>query len=127
MAFLFRIHLRYAFPLYNRCFRYLYGDDFKANGRAKFHAHNEKIRSLVPQDRLLEFHLGDGWDPLCKFLDVAKLDVEYPIGNTVGDLNENFNALLTYGWKLALVRLSKWTLIGVAAVYAISLLGKKLQ
>ncbi|KAI0202710.1 hypothetical protein F4808DRAFT_421080 [Astrocystis sublimbata] len=33
-------------------------------------AHNEKVRSLVPQGQLLEMKLGDGWKPLCQFLGV---------------------------------------------------------
>lgn len=33
-------------------------------------AHNEKVRSLVPKEQLLEMDLSEGWEPLCKFLGV---------------------------------------------------------
>jgi Sulfotransferase domain len=28
---------------------------------------NEKIRPLVPKERLLEYNVKEGWGPLCKF------------------------------------------------------------
>lgn len=31
-------------------------------------AHNDLVRRLVPSDRLLVLNLGDGWEPLCRFL-----------------------------------------------------------
>ncbi|MEV6344845.1 sulfotransferase family protein [Actinoplanes sp. NPDC051851] len=30
--------------------------------------HNEAVRRTVPADRLLEFAIGQGWEPLCDFL-----------------------------------------------------------
>lgn len=30
--------------------------------------HNEHVRRVVPKDRLLEFRVQEGWEPLCKFL-----------------------------------------------------------
>ena len=36
----------------------------------KHREHSEMVRRLVPQEQLLVFRLEDGWEPLCKFLDV---------------------------------------------------------
>ena len=33
---------------------------------------------MVPIERKLEFRLGDGWEPLCKFLGVEVPDVPFP-------------------------------------------------
>lgn len=33
-----------------------------------FNEHNAAVKRLVPQDRLLIFQVGDGWEPLCAFL-----------------------------------------------------------
>jgi hypothetical protein len=30
--------------------------------------YNEMIRRLVPRERLLEYNVKEGWEPLCKFL-----------------------------------------------------------
>jgi hypothetical protein len=37
---------------------------------AAFHAHNEEVKRVVPADRLLVWEVGQGWEPLCAFLDV---------------------------------------------------------
>lgn len=34
----------------------------------KFAEHNELVRRVIPQDRLLEFQVKQGWKPLCEFL-----------------------------------------------------------
>lgn len=46
--------------------------------------HCNMIRGLVPKERLLEWNVGDGWEPLCKFLDKQVPDDEFPHVNTVG-------------------------------------------
>ncbi|KAI1173320.1 hypothetical protein F4777DRAFT_558436 [Nemania sp. FL0916] len=39
-------------------------------------AHNEKVRSLVPREQLLEMDVSEGWGPLCKFLGVPVPEAE---------------------------------------------------
>ncbi|KAJ7144473.1 P-loop containing nucleoside triphosphate hydrolase protein, partial [Mycena epipterygia] len=46
--------------------------------KARFAAHNEKVRRLTPRDRLLEFEVKDGWIPLCNFLGKEVPAVEFP-------------------------------------------------
>lgn len=43
-----------------------------------FHRHNERVRAVVPADRLLEFEVKQGWAPLCAFLDVPVPDGPFP-------------------------------------------------
>jgi hypothetical protein len=33
--------------------------------------HNEEVMALVPAERLLVWEVGEGWEPLCEFLEVA--------------------------------------------------------
>ena len=40
--------------------------------------HNELVRKVCPAERLLEFKLGSGWEPLCEFLGKKVPDVPYP-------------------------------------------------
>jgi hypothetical protein len=40
------------------------------------------IRGLVPRDRLLEWTVEDGWEPLCEFLDKPVPDEPFPHVNT---------------------------------------------
>ncbi|KAB2575191.1 hypothetical protein DBV05_g6145 [Lasiodiplodia theobromae] len=43
--------------------------------------HNEHIRALVPKERLLEFRVQQGWEPLCKFLGKDVPDEPFPRKN----------------------------------------------
>lgn len=53
-----------------------------------FEASNQRVREGVPQDRLLEWHLGDGWDPLCNALDVEVPSDPFPHVNTMQEFLE---------------------------------------
>ncbi|MGF1470374.1 MAG: sulfotransferase family protein [Rubrobacteraceae bacterium] len=35
-----------------------------------FNLHNEAVKRSVPEDRLLVYEVGEGWEPLCEFLNV---------------------------------------------------------
>jgi hypothetical protein len=37
---------------------------------AEMERHNEEVRSTVPAERLLVWEVGEGWQPLCEFLEV---------------------------------------------------------
>lgn len=43
-----------------------------------FEQHNEEVRSTVPADRLLEYKVGSGWEPLCDFLGVTVPEEDFP-------------------------------------------------
>jgi hypothetical protein len=43
-------------------------EEAKANARRKYNEHHYVIRKMVPPERLLVYELGDGWEPLAKFL-----------------------------------------------------------
>lgn len=43
-------------------------EEMRANLRAVYHEHYDTIRAVTPPERLLEYELGSGWEPLCKFL-----------------------------------------------------------
>lgn len=46
-----------------------------------FERHNAAVRQHVPPDRLLEFNVAQGWEPLCAFLDVPVPDLPFPQHN----------------------------------------------
>jgi hypothetical protein len=45
-------------------------------------AHNEYVKKQAPPNRLLVFDAGEGWEPLCRFLDCRVPDEPYPRVNT---------------------------------------------
>ncbi len=50
-----------------------------------YNAHNEEVRRSVPSSRLLEWHPGDGWGPLCTALGVDVPSMPFPHVNTMSD------------------------------------------
>lgn len=55
-----------------------------AYARTVWEAHHDKVRATVPPERLLEYRLGDGWEPLAEFLGVAVPDEPFPHHNDSG-------------------------------------------
>jgi hypothetical protein len=62
----------------------------KDNAIAVFNAHNEEVRRSVPREKLLVYESGDGWEPLCAFLDMPVPSVPYPKVNTTEDFASHF-------------------------------------
>lgn len=48
------------------------------NARARYDEHYSWVRANLPKERLLEYRLGDGWEPLCAFLDVDVPEGPFP-------------------------------------------------
>ncbi|KAJ5129770.1 uncharacterized protein N7515_005809 [Penicillium bovifimosum] len=56
---------------------------FASNGRWVYRRHTAMIKSLgLSEDRLLEWSVEDGWEPLCRFLNKPVPDIPFPDGNT---------------------------------------------
>ena len=43
-------------------------ESFQARSKPTYREHYAKVRRLVSKDKLLDYKLGSGWEPLCKFL-----------------------------------------------------------
>jgi hypothetical protein len=62
----------------------------KAHAIGVLNAHNDEVRHLVPPERLLVYESGEGWDPLCAFLDVPVPAKPYPKANTTDEFRYRF-------------------------------------
>jgi hypothetical protein len=47
--------------------------------------HNEKVRTTIAPERLLEWTVADGWEPICDRLGVAVPDEAFPVTNTTAE------------------------------------------
>lgn len=59
-------------------------DDADA-AKAAFLRHNAEVRAETPSERLVEWHPGDGWGPLCAALELPEPDAPYPHVNTTDE------------------------------------------
>ncbi len=83
--------------------------------RRTYTKHYEHVRSVVPEERLLNFHPSEGWAPLCKFL-----GKEVPKDQPFPRINEGSSTVRLHYFIIA-IRL--WQMsrkyVGVAAVVGI--------
>ncbi|KAF3491812.1 uncharacterized protein GIQ15_01329 [Arthroderma uncinatum] len=66
---------------YRGTLHWFYRGDFEQNSIQVLTEHCEMIRSIVPEDQLLEWDVEDGWEPLCKFLGKEVPDIPFPNTN----------------------------------------------
>jgi len=57
-----------------------------------FRRHTEAVKAAIPPERLLVFEVGEGWDRLCKFLDVPVPTEPYPSENSTADFQARVKA-----------------------------------
>lgn len=57
----------------------------EAEAKRAYEQHNEAVRAAAPSARLLEWHPGDGWAPICEALGLAIPDEPFPHVNTTSD------------------------------------------
>ena len=62
--------------------------ELQQNAKTIYKEHYEHVRRVCPKERLLEFDLKEGWDPLCAFLGKEKPAVPFPRLNERGSLAE---------------------------------------
>jgi hypothetical protein len=74
--------------------RGVFDDRFEdqAHAIAVYEAHNARVKREIPRDRLLVYEPGQGWEPICKFLDVATPATPYPKVNTTEEFVARFQS-----------------------------------
>ena len=53
-----------------------------------FERHNAAVRAGVPAERLLEWTVSDGWEPICERLGVSAPDEPFPVTNSTSETRE---------------------------------------
>lgn len=61
---------------------------------AAFTAHNEAVKAAIPANRLLVYEVKQGWEPLCRFLDVPAPAEDFPRTNDRGEFWDRVNGKL---------------------------------
>lgn len=57
---------------------------------AAYRCNNEKVRDTIPADRLLVYNVAEGWDPLCRFLEVPVPSTPFPHHNIRQEFWQHF-------------------------------------
>jgi hypothetical protein len=72
------------YPMLRKFFDTFFEGDFLGKGKAIYLAHNKEICDLIPTERLLQYKIQDGWDPLCNFLGESVPPEPFPRSNDIG-------------------------------------------
>ena len=60
---------------------------------AVYEQNNAEVQAAFDENRLLTYQLGDGWGPLCRFLDKPVPDRPFPRSNSTAEFTEMMNRL----------------------------------
>jgi hypothetical protein len=64
----------------------------KAHAIDVYEKHNAEVKRTIPADRLLVYEPGQGWEPLCRFLNRPIPDEPYPHVNTTEEFNSRLKS-----------------------------------
>lgn len=99
-------------------------DEMREKARDIYRGHYALVRELTPKGRLLEFRLDQGWEPLCKFLDVPVPDEPFPRLNETAWFEEKVRLLVRRGIRTVLI---KAVLYGAPVVVALGLVYQRFR
>ncbi len=76
----------------------VFGDrlDDRAHVIAVYEKNNADVQAAFTQERLLTYNLGDGWEPLCRFLGEPVPDMPFPRSNP----REQFDSMMAEAQRL---------------------------
>ncbi|KAF4445676.1 hypothetical protein F53441_10625 [Fusarium austroafricanum] len=61
-------------------------EEARKNAKETYERHHRTIREMVDEDQLLEYRMGDGWEPICEFLEKPVPEQEFPHVNEAAEL-----------------------------------------
>lgn len=88
----------------------------RLKGREYYNSYYQMVRSKVPADRLLEYRLGQGWEPLCEFLGRPVPAVPFPRVNDAADHQKQVMYTVRKLHYMALANSRNWILLGLTVV-----------
>ncbi|CAF9937178.1 hypothetical protein IMSHALPRED_011046 [Imshaugia aleurites] len=94
-------------------------DEMQDKARDMYRNHYELVRRITPPDSLLEYKLGDGWEPFCAFSGKEVPEVVFPRVNDQKHMQEFLGLVARRSMKNGLWNVGRVLLPVVAVVCAI--------
>ncbi|KAJ5369282.1 uncharacterized protein N7496_009042 [Penicillium cataractarum] len=91
-------------------------EEILAHAKDVYETYYRSVRAAVPPEQLLEYHMGDGWNPLCAFLDVEVPNVPFPRENEASNHAEEVKARTRLLWTAG-IKVAAPVLLGLAAIW----------
>ena len=67
--------------------------EHKTHAIEVFERHNREVLRRVPEDRLLVYEVGEGWKPLCEFLDIKAPNKPFPRLNDTAEMRQRIKGV----------------------------------
>lgn len=83
-------------------------EECRQNARKTYDRHHQQIQEMVPQENLLIYKMGEGWEPICEFLGKPVPDVEFPWSNEAAALKSMIAEKNVASMKAAVRILMPW-------------------
>ena len=98
--------------------RHYFRDSIPEFGVEVFEEHNKMVRDTALKERrdVLEFRLGDSWEPLCGFLNKPVPETKFPNVNSSEDFREAF---ITGKYGLSVILPGMLVFVGLATAWII--------
>ncbi|KAH6988237.1 P-loop containing nucleoside triphosphate hydrolase protein [Ilyonectria sp. MPI-CAGE-AT-0026] len=90
-------------------------DEARKNARMVYDRHYRQLQEMVPPEKLLVYRMGEGWEPICEFLDKPVPDLEFPRVNEAAALKEKMAKKIKSHITKAAMVLMPWV-VGVVAL-----------
>lgn len=87
----------------------------RKNARVVYDRHYRQLQEMVPPEKLLMYRMGEGWEPICEFLDKPVPDLEFPRVNEAAALKEKMAKKIKSHITKAAMVLMPWA-VGVVAL-----------
>ena len=73
----------------------LFKNKFSDRESAKlvYYEHIRSVKKTIPADKLLIYHVNEGWRPLCEFLNVDVPEIPFPKVNDTAEILRNFSII----------------------------------
>jgi hypothetical protein len=84
--------------------------------KLKYIEHYEMVRKLVPQERLLNYQLGSGWEPLCEFLGKPVPKANFPHLNEGREFQVWMKKTQEKELRKGLVAVTKYVIVPLAVL-----------
>ena len=83
----------------------------RRNARDRYKEHFETVRKMARRENLLEYRLGDGWGPICEFLDCPVPSEPFPHLNEAESIKKMGRKMNAYVMYLAVWNIVKFPLV----------------
>ncbi|KAJ5692603.1 P-loop containing nucleoside triphosphate hydrolase protein [Penicillium macrosclerotiorum] len=116
LFWLYSLYLGYGYPAVFRSLTGSTKDGVQRNSKWVYRDHCNMVRGMVPKEKLLEWSVEDGWEPLCKFLEVPVPNEPFPKTNNPSNFADRTDKVI----KQRMIRVLRNMLLTTATLGGIS-------